>query len=103
MVTRTLSMQISENLSALYGRIAVTLPKTTKTTFCNLVAVSKTKPIEDLQAAYEAGQRRFGENYVDEFVSKVPLMPYADLEWHFIGHIQSNKIKKLLSVLTPEI
>ena len=51
-------------------------------------------------AAYEAGQRSFGENYVDEFVEKVPLLP-RDIEWHFIGHIQSNKLKKLLTVTIP--
>jgi len=48
--------------------------------------VSKTKPVEDLIAAYEGGQRNFGENYVDEFVDKVPRLP-NDIQWHFIGHI----------------
>ena len=62
-----------------------------------MVAVSKTKPVEDLQAAYEAGQRHFGENYVDEFVEKAGQLP-IDINWHFIGHLQSNKIKKLITV-----
>ena len=62
-----------------------------------MVAVSKTKPVEDLQAAYEAGQRHFGENYVDEFVEKAGQLP-SDIHWHFIGHLQSNKIKKLITV-----
>ena len=53
---------------------------------CTLLAVSKTKPVEDLQAAYEAGQRHFGENYVDEFVEKAGQLP-SDIEWHFIGHL----------------
>jgi len=59
---------------------------------CILVAVSKTKPIEDIQALYEAGQRDFGENYVQELVDKQAALP-ADVKWHFIGHLQSNKVK----------
>ena len=57
-----------------------------------LIAVSKTKPVSDLQQAYDAGQRIFGENYVQELTEKQPLLP-ADIEWHFIGHLQSNKVK----------
>ena len=57
-----------------------------------LIAVSKTKPVSDLQEAYDAGQRIFGENYVQELTEKQPLLP-ADIEWHFIGHLQSNKVK----------
>lgn len=57
-----------------------------------LVAVSKTKPIEDIQALYDAGQRDFGENYVQELVDKQPQLP-SDIRWHFIGHLQSNKVK----------
>jgi pyridoxal phosphate enzyme (YggS family) len=57
-----------------------------------LVAVSKTKPLEDLQAAYDAGVRNFGENYVQELCEKQPLLP-ADINWHFIGHLQTNKVK----------
>ena len=60
-----------------------------------LVAVSKTKPVADLQAAYDAGQRHFGENYVQEIVEKSPKLP-DDIQWHFIGHLQSNKVKTLL-------
>lgn len=62
-----------------------------------LVAVSKTKPVSLLLAAYEAGQRDFGENYVHEIVEKAPKLP-SDVRWHFIGHLQSNKVKDLLSV-----
>ncbi len=58
----------------------------------NLVAVSKTKPVEQLMEAYEAGQRDFGENYVQELVDKQAVMP-KDICWHFIGHLQSNKVK----------
>lgn len=57
-----------------------------------LVAVSKTKPVEDIRELYELGHRDFGENYVQELVAKEPGLP-ADLRWHFIGHLQSNKVK----------
>jgi len=57
-----------------------------------LVAVSKTKPAEDIQALYELGQRDFGENYVQELVDKEAALP-KDIRWHFIGHLQSNKVK----------
>lgn len=57
-----------------------------------LVAVSKTKPAEDIQALYNLGQRDFGENYVQELVEKHAVLP-ADIRWHFIGHLQSNKVK----------
>ncbi len=57
-----------------------------------LVAVSKTKPNAAILEAYEAGQRDFGENYVQELVSKYEALP-KDIRWHFIGHLQSNKVK----------
>ncbi len=57
-----------------------------------LVAVSKTKPIEDIKALYDLGQRDFGENYVQELVDKQKVFP-GDIRWHFIGHLQSNKVK----------
>jgi len=57
-----------------------------------LIAVSKTKPIEDIQALYDLGQRDFGENYVQELVDKYEKLP-KDIHWHFIGHLQSNKVK----------
>ena len=57
-----------------------------------LVAVSKTKPIEDIQALYNLGQRDFGENYVQELAEKYEQLP-KDIRWHFIGHLQSNKVK----------
>jgi pyridoxal phosphate enzyme (YggS family) len=61
-----------------------------------LVAVSKTKPSEDIRALYELGQRDFGENYVQELVDKQPQLP-GDVRWHFIGHLQSNKVKYIAS------
>jgi pyridoxal phosphate enzyme (YggS family) len=57
-----------------------------------LVAVSKTKPIEDIQALYDLGQKDFGENYVQELTEKAEHLP-KDIRWHFIGHLQSNKVK----------
>ncbi len=57
-----------------------------------LVAVSKTKPVEDILALYQAGQRDFGENYVQELCDKQPQLP-SDIRWHFIGHLQRNKVK----------
>ncbi len=57
-----------------------------------LVAVSKTKPAEDISALYALGQRDFGENYVQELVDKAASLP-NDIRWHFIGHLQSNKVK----------
>jgi hypothetical protein len=57
-----------------------------------LVAVSKTKPISDLMEAYDAGQRIFGENKIQEMVEKWEAMP-KDIQWHMIGHVQTNKVK----------
>jgi len=57
-----------------------------------LVAVSKTKPVEDILELYELGHRDFGENYVQELVEKTERLP-KDIRWHFIGHLQSNKVK----------
>ena len=62
-----------------------------------LVAVSKTKPAELIQRAFDAQQRDFGENYVQELVEKAPELPDA-IRWHFIGHLQTNKVKDLLKV-----
>ena len=60
-----------------------------------LIAVSKTKPLEDLREAYEAGARDFGENKVQELVDKIPEMP-NDVRWHMIGHLQRNKVKYIV-------
>ncbi len=60
-----------------------------------LVAVSKFHPVERLMEAYKAGQRVFGENRPQELAAKVPQMP-ADIQWHFIGHLQTNKLKLVL-------
>lgn len=88
---------IKEALSGITARIAKVLMENSLTHKVTLIAVSKTKPVEALLEAYEAGQRDFGENYVEELVEKVPLLP-KDVRWHFIGHLQSNKVPKLMSV-----
>ena len=64
-----------------------------------LVAVSKTKPVSDLMEAYEAGQRIFGENKVQEMTEKWEQMP-KDIEWQMIGHVQSNKVKYMIEYVT---
>jgi pyridoxal phosphate enzyme (YggS family) len=76
-------MSIQQNLL----HIKSTLPE-----HVTLVAVSKTKPVSDLMEAYNAGQRIFGENKIQEMVDKWEQMP-KDIEWHMIGHVQTNKIK----------
>ncbi|MEY2922499.1 MAG: hypothetical protein RL108_1125 [Bacteroidota bacterium] len=76
-------MSIQNNLQS----IQASLPE--KVT---LVAVSKTKPVSDLMEAYEAGQRIFGENKIQEMTEKWEAMP-KDIQWHMIGHVQSNKVK----------
>lgn len=63
-----------------------------------LVAVSKTKPVEDILALYELGHRDFGENYVQELVSKAEKLP-PDIRWHFIGHLQRNKVKQVVPII----
>lgn len=60
-----------------------------------LIAVSKTKPLSDLQEAYEAGVRDFGENKVQELIDKIPALP-SDIRWHMIGHLQRNKVKYII-------
>ena len=76
-------MSIKENLSSILN----TLPESV-----TLVAVSKTKPISDLQQVYDEGHRIFGENRVQEMTGKWENMP-KDIEWHMIGHLQRNKVK----------
>lgn len=74
---------IAENIT----RIQATLPPEAR-----LVAVSKLKPVEDIMEAYRAGQRLFGENYATELRDKAAQLP-QDIEWHFIGHLQSKQLK----------
>ncbi|NFO03235.1 YggS family pyridoxal phosphate-dependent enzyme [Clostridium botulinum] len=79
-------MGIKENIE----KLKLEIPKNVE-----LLAVSKTKPIEDLKQAYEAGIRDFGENKVQELVSKEEVLP-KDIRWHLIGNLQTNKVKYLV-------
>ena len=81
---------IKENLN----RIKATIPSGV-----TLVAVSKTKPVSDVQEAYDAGQRVFGENHALEMRDKHETLP-KDIQWHFIGHLQTNKIKYIIPFVT---
>lgn len=83
-------MSIASNLNT----IKATLPE-----HVTLVAVSKTKPVSDLMQAYEAGQRIFGENKIQEMTEKWEEMP-KDIQWHMIGHVQSNKVKFMAPYVT---
>ncbi len=71
-----------------------TVPESVK-----IIAVSKTKPVIDILAAYNAGQRLFGENRVKELLSKKDLLP-KDIEWHLIGHLQTNKVKAIVPFIS---
>jgi len=84
-------MSIADNIKRLKKE---TLPINVK-----LLAVSKTKPAEDVQEAYDAGQRLFGENMVQELVEKQENLP-KDIQWHLIGHLQSNKVKYIAPFIT---
>jgi len=83
-------VQIKENLQ----NILAAIPENV-----NLIAVSKTKPIADIMEAYNAGQRIFGENKIQEMVEKHAELP-KDIQWHMIGHLQSNKVKFMASFVS---
>ena len=76
-------MSIAKNLTEIKSQLPAHV---------TLVAVSKTKPVADLMEAYDAGQRIFGENKIQEMTDKWEVMP-KDIEWHMIGHVQTNKVK----------
>lgn len=86
---------IQKNLTKILSQIEAAVTKHNISKPVRLVAVSKTKSVEEMKEAYDAGMRHFGENYVDEIETKQPKLP-LDIKWHFIGHLQSNKIKKVL-------
>lgn len=79
-----------DSIASRLAQIRSTLPEGTE-----LVAVSKFHPVEALREAYDAGQRMFGESRVQELTAKMPLMP-DDTQWHFIGHLQSNKLRQIV-------
>ena len=83
-------MSVRDHLSTLHKEIPP---------YVKIVAVSKTMPVEIIKEAYNAGQRLFGENKSQELLVKQPLL-YHDIQWHFIGHLQSNKVKYLAPFIT---
>lgn len=83
-------MSITDNLQ----NIKSTLPE-----HVTLVAVSKTKPVSDIMEAYQAGQKVFGENKIQDMAEKYDVMP-KDIEWHMIGHVQRNKVKYMASFVS---
>lgn len=89
---------VSRAIADVLQRVAAATQRAARQRPVRLVAVSKTKPVEALREAYDAGQRVFGENYVQEILDKAPQMP-ADVSWHFIGHLQTNKAKALVTAV----
>ncbi len=81
---------VLEDIAANIDKIRSQLPLTVK-----IIAVSKNKPVEDIMKAYNAGQRNFGENRVQELLSKKDSLP-QDIQWHLIGHLQTNKVKFII-------
>jgi hypothetical protein len=87
---------VQSNFAGIQAKVSAAVLMRGGTEPAQLVVVSKTKPVSLLQAAYDVGARRFGENYIQELCDKVGQLP-GDVQWHFIGHVQSNKAKKLVS------
>lgn len=87
---------IDKNLKTILGRIRAAAERAGRDpSSTRLVAVSKTHPADAVREAFDAGQQVFGESKVQEALAKIPLLP-SSLEWHFIGHLQTNKIRKAL-------
>lgn len=90
---------LSERLQAIQERILAATERCGRTPdSVELLAVSKTFPVEAVQEAFQAGQLAFGENKVQEVMAKAPQLP-SKLEWHLIGHLQSNKVRKILPLV----
>lgn len=90
---------IHDNIALVKSKIAEAARRSgRKADAVELIAVSKTFPVESIREAYEAGQRVFGENRPQEMLAKQPLLP-ADVQWHLIGPLQSNKVRKVLPVV----
>jgi pyridoxal phosphate enzyme (YggS family) len=93
-------MAIAANLNDVQGRISAAARSVGRTPqSVRLVAVSKTRPADDIRQAYRAGQVVFGENYVQELVEKSAELA-EPVEWHFIGHLQSNKVRQIAGLVT---
>ena len=89
-------MSVVENIQNVRAKIAAAAEKSGRTAEdVLLLAVSKTKPVEMLREAYEAGARDFGENKVQEILAKEPKLP-EDIRWHMIGHLQTNKVRQIV-------
>ena len=86
---------VSDNLKKVEEEIKTAEEKCSRTGLTTLIAVSKTKPVELIKEAYDAGIRDFGENRVQEIVDKYPQLP-NDIKWHLIGHLQTNKVKYII-------
>ena len=87
---------IRENLEKVQNNISIACTKANRSANdVTLIAVSKTKPVELLQEAYDAGVRDFGENKVQEIMDKYDKLP-SDIRWHMIGHLQRNKVKYII-------
>jgi len=103
-ISRTMSSSITQNLKSILDKVSVAYenaPKESRSCeVTRLVAVSKTKPIELIIEAYNAGQRHFGENYIQEIINKSGnselMNACPDLQWHFIGNCQTNKVNQLM-------
>ena len=90
------SEELQTNLAEVEKRVAEACKRAGRDrSEVTLIAVSKTKPVEDLQVIYDAGIRQFGENKVQELTGKIPEMP-DDIDWHLIGHLQRNKVKYIV-------
>ena len=88
--------ELKENLTNVEKRVADACARAGRNREdVTLIAVSKTKPVEDLQVIYDCGMRSFGENKVQELTGKIPEMP-SDIDWHLIGHLQRNKVKYIV-------
>jgi pyridoxal phosphate enzyme (YggS family) len=105
MLRRMAEVDVKQGLRAVLAKIEQASSKRSQELQCiipRLVAVTKTKPVELIVEAYDAGQRHFGENYVQELEEKaqnsVILEKCKDIKWHFIGHLQTNKINKVLTL-----
>ncbi len=81
-----------DQLAERYDRVKASVPSHVK-----LIAVSKTRSVEEIRALYNLGHRAFGENYTQELTAKRPALP-ADIEWHFIGHLQRSNVKHIVGI-----
>jgi pyridoxal phosphate enzyme (YggS family) len=89
-------MERISKYKTIVNKISELILSNTNSKYCKLLVVSKKRPIEQILEIYNEGHRDFGENYVHEIIEKCQKLP-QDINWHFIGHLQSNKCKKLIS------